>query len=292
MENEIPRIAFSRNKNLDVEVMSFRELFGKLNQSTDHDPFAVHRIEFYLILVVKENSYAHFVDFKSYELAAGSALFIAQGQVHRFGEAIKIADGICMVFNRSFMDKYYFLSDNYKLNRIFNYHIETPVIHQEEMGPDNLINVATQLYNEYHFPNDFAKAEMLRTLLNVLLLKAERAKEVQSTHLTQTGWLKIFGAFKNLLEQEYTNTRSSRAYAGKLFVSYKLLNNIVKGLTGKTVKAFIDNFVVTEIKRYLVSTALSIQEVSYKTGFEEPSNMSKFFKKNTNSTPYQFRHQT
>lgn len=289
MEDEIPKIAFNRNKDLDVEVMSFRELFSKLNRSSDHDPFAVHRIEFYLILIVKEEFYSHFVDFKSYELAAGSALFITQNQVHRFGEDLKKAEGICVIFNRSFMDKYYFLSDNYKLNRIFNYHIETPVIHQAEMGRDSLVDIAIQLYNEYHFPDEFAKAEMLRTLLNVLLLKAERAKEVQSAHVAPAGWLETFSAFKDLLEKEYVNTRSSRTYANNLFVSYKQLNNILKSLTGKTVKAFIDDFVITEIKRYLVSTALSVQEVSYKTGFEEPSNMIKFFKKNTGNTPHQFR---
>lgn len=292
MENDIPRIAFSENSNLDVEVMSFPELCSRLDLSKDHDPFSVHRIEFYLILIVNKGSYSHFIDFKSYDLVGGSALFIAKNQVHRFDETIKEADGICIVFNRLFMDKYYFLSDNYKLNRIFNYHIEGPVIHQTEMNRDSLIEVATQLYNEYHIPNDFAKSEMLRTLLNLLLLKAERAKAVQSTQVTPADSLETFCAFRDLLEKEYTNTRSARAYAKNLFVSYKLLNNTVKKLTGKTVKAFIDDFVTTEIKRYLVSTALSIQEVSYKTGFEEPSNMVKFFKKNTNTTPRQFRQLT
>ncbi|WP_344714552.1 helix-turn-helix domain-containing protein [Winogradskyella damuponensis] len=94
-----------------------------------------------------------------------------------------------------------------------------------------------------------------------------------------------------MLEIDYPKTRSSRDYASNLFISYKFLNDIVKTLTGKTVKAFIDDFVIIEIKRYLVTTSLSVKEISYKTGFEEPANMVRFFRKNTTFTPLKFREQ-
>jgi AraC-like DNA-binding protein len=291
MEREIPKIDFDSNQSLRIEVMNFAQIFGKLNQSKDHNPFAPHKIEFYLILIVTKKSYSHFVDFKSYTLVEGSALFIAKNQVHYFTEELLEAEGVCIVFSSLFMDKYHFLSDNLKLNRLFNYHIETPVIHQEEMGQDSFIDIASKLYEEYIFPNDFAKSEMLRTLLHVLLLKAERTKEVQAISGVKTHWLETFTTFKDMLEKEYSNTRSSRFYASKLLISYKFMNDIVKELTGKTVKAFIDDFVTVEIKRYLVSTSLSIKEISYKTGFEEPANMTKFFKKNANTTPLKFRQQ-
>jgi AraC-like DNA-binding protein len=291
MEKEIPKIFFNRYTSLDVEVMNFSQLSTKLKESKNHNPFARHRIEFYLILVVTQKSYTHFVDFKSYKLIEGSALFLDKSQVHHFTKEIQESDGFCIVFSSLFMEKYYFSSDNLKLNRLFNYHIETPIIHQNEMEKNGFINIANQLFDEYVFPNAFAKSEMLRTLLHILLLKAERTKEVQAVSGAKTHWLEIFNQFKNMLEEEYTDTRSSRAYAAKLFISYKFLNDVVKKLTDKTVKAFIDDFVTIEIKRYLVSTSLSVKEISYKTGFEEPANMIKFFKKNTNITPLKFRQQ-
>lgn len=289
MKKEIPKVFFNRDTSLDVEVMTFTELSKKLNPLKNHNPFAAHRIEFYCILIVSQNTYSHFVDFNSYKLITGSALFVAKSQVHHFTKDLQKADGFCIVFSNLFMEKYYSLSDNLNLNRLFNYHIETPIIHQKEMGQDNFIAIANQLYEEYIFPNEFAKSDMLRTLLHILLLKAERTKEVQSTNGAKVHWLEIFSSFKNLLEKEYVNTRNSKTYASKLFVSYKLLNDIVKKLTGKTVKVFIDDFVTIEIKRYLVSTSLSIKEISYKTGFDEPANMVKFFKKNTQTTPFKFR---
>jgi AraC-like DNA-binding protein len=291
MEKEIPKVFFNRDKILEVEVVSFAKLSKKLNQLNDHNPFRAHKIEFYLILIATQGTFSHLVDFKSYELIEGSAIFVAKNQVHHFTKQIQEAKGFCIVFSSLFMEKHYFSSDKLKLNRLFNYHIETPIIHQREMMQDNFITIANQLHEEYIFPNEFAKSEMLRTLLHILLLKAERTKEVQATTDAKIHWLEIFSSFKNMLEKEHVNTRNSRTYAANLFISYKLLNDIVKKLTGKTVKAFIDAFVTIEIKRYLVSTSLSVKEISYQTGFEEPANMIKFFKKNTNTTPLKFRQQ-
>ncbi|GLR17246.1 AraC family transcriptional regulator [Portibacter lacus] len=291
MDKEIPKVYYNDLRKLRIEVMNFSQLFDSLNQSSNHNPFAVHKIEFYLILVVTKNTYTHFVDFKSYELTEGSALFIAKNQVHHFTRGLEEAEGYCVIFTSLFTDKYHFLSDNLKVNRLFNYHIETPLILQEEMGDDNLVDTATLLYNEYQFANAFAKPEVLSALLQVLLLKAERAKDFQSISGVKLHWLELFNNFKDMLEVEYVNTRNSKDYASKLFISYKFLNDIVKELTGKTAKAFIDDFVCIEIKRLLVSTSLSVKEISYQTGFEDSANMVKFFKKNMKTTPLKFRQQ-
>ena len=291
MDKEIPKVYYNDLRKLRIEVMNFSQLFDSLNKSSNHNPFAVHKIEFYLILVVTKNTYTHFVDFKSYELTEGSALFIAKNQVHHFTKDLDKAEGYCVIFTSLFTDKYHFLSDNLKVNRLFNYHIETPLILQEEMGDDNLVDTATLLYNEYQFANAFAKPEVLSALLQVLLLKAERAKDFQSISGVKLHWLELFNNFKDMLEVEYVNTRNSKDYASKLFISYKFLNDIVKELTGKTAKAFIDDFVCIEIKRLLVSTSLSVKEISYQTGFEDSANMVKFFKKNMNITPLKFRQQ-
>lgn len=291
MEKELPKIHFDKEVSLEFEVMTFKELAGKLEQITSHNPFTPHKIEFYLILVVIKDAYTHFVDFKSYELEEGSTLFVAKNQVHHFNKGLQEANGFGIVFSHFFVDKHYFLNDNLRLNRLFNYHIESPLIKQKEAGEDRLLDLVSTLYQEYTLANNFAKSEILASLLRVVLLKAERAKELHAVTNINTHWLETFSAFRIKLESEYVSTRNARVYASKLFVSYKFLNDVVKKLTGKTAKAFIDDFVIIEIKRYLISTSLSIKEISYETGFEEPTNMIKFFKKHTALTPLKFRQQ-
>ncbi len=289
MNKELPEIYLEKHASINIQVMNFDELFGLLNKAKDHSPYEPHKIKFYLILIVTKGTYSHFIDFKTYDMYEGSALFITKNQVHYFNKELQDCKGYGIVFNQSFVDKHYFLNDNFTMNSLFNYHIERPIIHQREMEPDNLVNLSFEIFKEYSFKSDLTKSETLASLLRVLLLKVERAKRMNTAISANNRYQNIFSQFCHLLEEDYVNTRSSRTYANKLFVSYKFLNNIVKELTGTTVKTFIDNFVIVEIKRYLISSSLSVSEISYKTGFEEPANMIKFFKKHTNNTPLKFR---
>lgn len=289
MSREIPKVEFSERERLGIEVMKFSELLTKLELTDDHDPYQIHKIEFYLILVVTRGTYTHFVDFESYTVTENSAIFIAKNQIHHFTEKLKSCQGYGVIFNRDFVNQHYFLSDKNKLNRLFNYHIEKPVISKDDVNEDEFSGIIVNLYDEYVLNNDFAKSDICGALLHVLLLKAERSKELRSADNVKKLWLETFTAFRRLLEKDYMRTRSSKVYASKLLVSYKFLNDVVKKLTDKTVKGFIDEYVTTEIKRYLVSTSLSVKEISYATGFEESANMVKFFKKHTNMTPLTFR---
>lgn len=286
---EIPNVSFKKNKDLFVEVMDFNLLYERLVNTSDHSPFGAHKIVFYMILLVNEGSYTHFLDFKYYQLNAGSALFVAKNQIQFFTEDIKKAKGYCIIFDYAFLNKHYFLSHNVKFNRLFNYHIELPVIHNSEMGPNHFVDVVEKLHQEHNSPEETGKSEILGSLLNVVLLKAERAKLFRSKIQVNTHWLEVFERFKTLLESNYTTNRNSRLYASEMNISYKFLNDVVKKLSGKTAKKFIDDFVTIEIKRYLVTSSFSVKEICHKTGFDEPANMIKFFKRNTDTTPLKFR---
>ncbi|OAB79882.1 AraC family transcriptional regulator [Cochleicola gelatinilyticus] len=289
MNSELPRVGFDKKKPLDIEVMKLSEMYERITAKLDHDPFSSHRIDFYLILLVTKGTYSHFVDFKTFTLKEGSVLFIAKNQVHHFTESLKNTEGYFIVISTKFFEQHYIYSKNLKLYRLYNYHIESPVIHQVDMGLDDFKGIVSKMYFEYHFPDTFAKNEIIRHQLHLILLKAERIKHRLPSEILKPRWIEKFTDFKNLLEKNYVKTRSSRSYASEINISYKLLNDITKSLRGKTTKSFIDEFVTTEIKRYLAATSYTVKEICYLTGFDEPANMSKFFKKNTSLTPLQYR---
>ena len=72
-------------------------------------------------------------------------------------------------------------------------------------------------------------------------------------------------------------------------MSSKKLNRITQELMGKPVKTYMYDSLILEIKRLLMNTSLSIKEISYKIGFEDPTNFVKYFKKYTELTPIDFR---
>ena len=72
-------------------------------------------------------------------------------------------------------------------------------------------------------------------------------------------------------------------------ISYKHLNDICKAVLGQTAKEFIDKYLILETKRHLASSNISVKELTFQMGFDEPTNFIKFFKRHTHQTPSQFK---
>ena len=56
-----------------------------------------------------------------------------------------------------------------------------------------------------------------------------------------------------------------------------------------TAKAFIAARIALEAKRLLVHTNYSVATIADKLGFDEPTNFSKFFRREARCTPAEFR---
>ncbi|MGB3145681.1 MAG: helix-turn-helix domain-containing protein [Maribacter sp.] len=76
-----------------------------------------------------------------------------------------------------------------------------------------------------------------------------------------------------------------------MLISTKHLNQVVKDFTLNTAKTFIDDYVILEAKRAIVSTDKSLKEIAFDIGFDEVTNFTKFFKNKMNMTPKAFKAQ-
>jgi len=98
-------------------------------------------------------------------------------------------------------------------------------------------------------------------------------------------------ALRGLLEEHFRKERHLGFYAEKLAMTPDRLNDIVKRATGVTAGHLIRQRVLTEAKRQLVFTTLAIHEISYDLTFSDPSHFARFFRKQTGTTPQEFREQ-
>lgn len=251
-----------------------------------------HRIHFYLILLMTEGTGVHRIDFHPYDYEPGTILFVSKEQVHAFDHHFQ-SDGFAILFTESFLIKNVIHSSILFLHRLFNYHLSSPVIHHKDQGNDPLAPIFHAIWDEYHSSENYAKDELLRSYLKILLVKAERIKK-QSLILMEgkPGWIDLFTRFKNLVTEHLTESRNAQDYADRLGISYKHLTSVCKYATGHTPKHFIDDYLVLEIKRQLSITDLSVKELTYHFNFDEPTNFVKYFKKQTGHTPTQFRKTT
>lgn len=99
----------------------------------------------------------------------------------------------------------------------------------------------------------------------------------------------LFIRFITLLHAHCTEEREVKYYAGKLCITPRYLAQIVKQITGKTPKDLIEEHIVAEMKALLLSTTLSVGEIAEVLHFPDQSFFGKFFKKQTGTTPREFR---
>jgi AraC family transcriptional regulator, transcriptional activator of pobA len=96
-------------------------------------------------------------------------------------------------------------------------------------------------------------------------------------------------ALRRLVEEHFRKQRQIGFYAGKLAMTPDRLNDHVKRSTGVTAGHLIRQRVLTEAKRQLVFTTLPIHEIAFDLAFSDPSHFTRFFRKQTGTTPQAFR---
>ncbi len=96
---------------------------------------------------------------------------------------------------------------------------------------------------------------------------------------------------RSLVDEFFRKERLLGFYAEKLGMTVDRLNDHVKRLTGVTAGHLIRQRVLTEAKRQLVFTTQPIHEISEELAFADPSHFARFFRKQTGTTPHEFRDQ-
>lgn len=135
--------------------------------------------------------------------------------------------------------------------------------------------------------------EILQCLLRVVLLKVKVYADqsgFKNNEVSKSG-VTVFIKFQKLLEQQDICSRNAVDFCQNLGVSYKYLNTLCKELTGKTIKAYIDDNFILKSKRELTYSNSNISEIAFSFGFEEVTNFTKYFKKHTNQSPSEFQNE-
>jgi AraC family transcriptional activator of pobA len=132
---------------------------------------------------------------------------------------------------------------------------------------------------------------VIRYLIKSLLIVFEREhRKVPDTnsHLTSQYELQYL-QFRELLEDNYKDSFSVSDYSDRLYISTKTLITITKAMVAKTPSHLIAERTILEAKRLLAFTALKVNEIGYKLGFDDPSYFVKFFKRHVKTSPSNYR---
>lgn len=254
----------------------------------DHSPFQLHKVEFYIILLIESGKGIHTIDFTDYKLKAGTLLTIRKDQIHKFHKNNAIR-GTMLLFKDDFLISYLEKLEALKSLQLFNEILGTPKIQLTKKELNEISNLNERIKAEYFELNDPYSLGIIRSELHILIAKLYRIKSRNNQIIENRKYLSQFINFQNLVEQHANQYTRVKYYAQEIGVSTKTLNTITQSIVHKTAKEFIDEISTNQIKRLLINTELTIKEIAYASGFEETTNFFKYFKRQTNQTPEQFR---
>lgn len=259
---------------LGIEVFRLSDLYERAERGTlDHSLDTPQRPSFHTIYVGLRGKGTIVVDFTPVRIGAGLLTIVARGRVQQFVPERGGVDAEMILVEPELVETSSLLSPAWS----------DPVIEIPPVDRGELLALVAQIATEQARPADRVQRPLLGMLLRAVILRAERLQP------DQVATSRALEHFFTILDRDCLKTRRVAHYARAAAISARRLGELLVERTGKSTKQIIDERVVLEHKRLLAHTDISVKELAARTGFDEPTNLVKFFRLHTGQTPTEFR---
>ena len=99
----------------------------------------------------------------------------------------------------------------------------------------------------------------------------------------------LVARYRRLIEVHFRSHRSVQTYAAQLGASESRLRRACLAVTGQSPVAAVHLRMLVEAERLLRYTTMTISQVAYHLGFEDPAYFSRFFSRFKRCSPRAFR---
>lgn len=223
------------------------------------------------------------VDEKEFQICAHEVVTITSGQIHYTTETLQ-AEGYMLEFTLDF-----FCKDDKDIELIFHNGLFCHFAMNEviPVSNDSFITEQLKLIGEELAHQPFQHLISIHSRIALILVEINRAKISRGDEIWKPDalFLKFLEAVRANYEHNYTVAQ----FASMLGTTEARLNEQAKLHAGKTAQNVIYGLIASEAKRLLTYENLSVKEVAYRLGFNDPFYFSNFFKKHTGYSPKSYR---
>ena len=254
------------------------------------------RTNFFNFLMIVDGTGSYTIDNISFELKPASFYFTTPGHLKSF-VIEKPWKGFILSFTETFIKEYY--SGNLFTEFPFLVAETTPPIYLNQALEKDIFKRFDTLLEHYQTEGQF-KYQMITNILIAFLYKVkEMLTTAPALEGKQFGYSALVIKFRKYLDDHFREVLSGKVaaiyngiqIADALAVSADYLGTVVKKETGRTVTKWITERTVMEAQSLIRNSSYSISEISYMLTFQDPTNFTKYFKKNTGFSPKQYREQ-
>lgn len=254
-----------------MELYRMPEFFQQL-KGVETDTMHLHG--FYEIIWFQKGSGTHYVDFNQYAIAPGTIIFISPGQIHSF-DTKHDQEGYVLKICAELFDDFVSLS--------------CVTVQDKDSAVLEMLIGAMQ--EELKKEDSLGHREALHALVKLFVIMVRRsyAEINPSAPNPHKVSYKAFLNFRKLIEENYCRLHTVKDYASLLNVSSKTLTLYVNECSKYSPLELINNRIILEAKRLLRYSVLSVKEIAFRLGFEDPSYFAKFFKRLVKQSPADYR---
>ncbi|SFM79124.1 AraC-type DNA-binding protein [Chitinophaga sp. YR627] len=236
-----------------------------------------HRLSFYYFQYIESGAATFIADLQQFEVGDGELAFGLPNQIITKLPYDKNQRQYALSFDedtlRLLPGTYQFLVNPFNVNSIsFD-----PATQQR------VKNLLSGLFQLLHAPGRQRKVEVILAHLHTVLTEFNTAyfEQYKVPEVVPGAKLSKYIAFKLAVEENLTEQHDVQSIAEQLALTSNTLYGIVKEFGGVSPKEWITNRLMLEAQRKLQYSTLSVKELAYELGFNDPGYFSRLFKKST-----------
>ena len=236
-----------------------------------------HRLSFYYFQYLEKGTATFKTDLEEFTINDGALAFGLPNQIFTKLPYDKSMPQYSLSFDENTLTllpgSYPFLVNPFNVNSISF----------DPASQKRIKNLLSGLFQLLHGPGKQKKAEVILAHLHALLTEYNTGyfEKYQSQGINTNSKLSKYIAFKLAVENSLTEQHDVQSIAEKLALTSNTLYGIVKEYAGVSPKEWITNRLMLEAQRKLQYSKISVKELAYVLGFNDPGYFSRLFKKST-----------
>jgi AraC-like DNA-binding protein len=271
-------------QGLPFAIVSHSELMSS------NDLFTPSLRDFHVIFWFKKGTGKYYIDFEEFEIKPNTILLTSKDNLHYFEHFSEECELQSIAFQPNFVYR-----NNTDLRHLFTFNAGCHFVGRHTLYPNEtdtlfLENLSNQMFEIFRDWDGKGREEAFYHSLCLFLIRCERIQtDYLGENTRKTVNSEMLLKFNELLAQNFKTETKVEFYVEQLGTTVKTLSRLVKEQNNVSTKAVIDERRTLEIKRMLRGTNKPVKEIAYDLGFDEPTNMVKYFKKHAGATPNGFR---
>lgn len=233
--------------------------------------------------IIMEGSFNCTINLQRHHITAGDILLVTPDSIMKAeGDAGGVQMQVLHVSDKLLAEL--FAS---KMPPIYHQRMKDALLHPSKPEEELMLSMFTTLWIAVHTEYKDNRNAELRNILMFICNMAVKQYNIKVPDLPRN--VQIFNRFIQLVNENCEKHRDMEFYADKICLNKQYLSSIISEVSNRKASSWIEEALITRAKVLLRHEEMTVNEISDRLGFSEPSNMTRYFKRATGMTPLEYR---